>query len=124
MTEKSYPVCCLCLSDVHLRESDECSFNPGCCGQTFHMSCTLSLINSFKFTKPTCPYCRAYLKTDWSLNKSSSQTSFFSQCYNYIDDKWLDLRYFITRNETPFAFLMGGVYTFLFMFWVSSKSKS
>lgn len=121
MTEK---VCCLCLSDVQLRESNECSFNPGCCGQTFHMSCTLSLINSFKFTKPTCPCCRAYLKTVWLFHKPSSQKSIFSQCYYYIYDKWLDLRYFIERNETPMAFVMGCVYTCAFLFLVSSKNKS
>lgn len=121
MAEK---ICCICLNDVLFQKSNEPSFNPGCCGQTFHMSCTLSLINSFKFTKPTCPYCRAELKTDWICNKSSSKISIFSRCYDYIYDKWLDLRYFLVRYETPTAFLMGCVYTYLFLFWVKSKNKS
>ncbi len=123
MAESTEKVCCLCLDDVLFQKSCEPSFNPGCCGQTFHMSCTLSLINSFKFTKPTCPYCRAYLKTNWMFCESQ-QKPFFSQCYNYIYDKWLDLRYFLVRNETPTAFFMGCVYTYLFLFWFSSKNKS
>jgi hypothetical protein len=124
MAENTEKLCCICLTHVLFQKSNEPSFNPGCCGQTFHMSCTLSLINSFKFTKPTCPYCRASLNTNWILNKSSSEKSIFSQYQNYVYKKWLLVRSFLIRNETPMAFMMCIIYICIFTFWVSSKNKS
>ncbi len=122
MAESTEKVCCICLNDVLFQKSGEPSFNPGCCGQTFHMSCTVSLIKSFKFTKPTCPYCRAYLKTDWIFCKCEQKT-FSSQCYYYIYDKWLDLRYFLVRNETPMAFFMGSIYSVILFILLSKKTS-